>query len=69
MFGLYATESEGEDEGFNEGFLIKGARIMAESCTAVSQKVQRGFLCPVGLLSAVSSEQIPNSYCVQPGPK
>lgn len=66
MFGLYAStsESEGEDERFNEEFLIQGAKIMAESCTAVSHRVQRGLLYPVGPPSAISSELIPNSYCV-----
>lgn len=70
VFGLYAgtSESEGEDEGFIEDFLIQ-ARIVAESCTPVPHRVERGFLYPVGLHSAVSSELIPNSYCVQPGPK
>lgn len=63
MFGLCAStsESEGEDEGFNEDFLIQGAKIMAESCTAVSHRVQRGLLNSVGLPSAIRLELIPKS--------
>lgn len=71
MFDLYAStsESEGEDGGFNEDFLIQGTRIlMAESCTAASHRIQRG-LHSVGLPSAISLELIPKSYCVQPGPE
>lgn len=70
VFVLSALPSQRERmSGYLEDFLIKGARFVFQSCTAASQRIQRPFLCPLGFPPAVSSDLLPNSYCVQLGSK